>query len=73
MRTIEAIATVNEDGTLTVQVEGVTPGQHPVVLVIDEHVVTREREPLDLTPYPVGIAVDNFTFRREDLYADDDA
>lgn len=71
MRTIEAVATVSEDGTLTVQVEGVAPGHHTVVLVIDERPVTRLREPLDLTPYPVGIAVDGFTFRREDLYSDD--
>ena len=37
MRTIETIARVSEDGTLTLRVPpGVTPGDHQVVLVIDE-------------------------------------
>ena len=39
MRTIEVTARVNEDGTLTVRVPpDVTPGEHRVVLVIEEQV-----------------------------------
>ena len=38
MRTIEATGRVSEDGTLTVRVPpDVTPGDHKVVLLIEEH------------------------------------
>ena len=39
MRTIKTIARVSEDGTLTLRVpSGVTPGDHQVVLVIEDQV-----------------------------------
>ena len=42
MRTIEATARVGEDGTLTVRVPpDVSPGEHKVVLVIEEHSMGR--------------------------------
>lgn len=71
MRTIEATATVTEDGKLTVQVSGITPGEHQVVVVIDERPVRRPYTPLKLNVGRLGGWPADCTFRREDLYGDD--
>lgn len=73
MKTIETIAVVTPDHRLTVQLpEDVAPGEHHVVVLIDGEQAARKRhEPLRFSTYPVGLASDAFTFRREDLYGDD--
>jgi hypothetical protein len=72
MRTIETTATVGPDGTLTGQVPPeVPPGQHRVVLVIDEEPAGEEKTALfdfpvdDWGPWP-----ESLTLRREDMYDD---
>ncbi|MBW4695136.1 MAG: hypothetical protein KME27_25580 [Lyngbya sp. HA4199-MV5] len=72
MRTIETTATITADGQLTLQVPpDLLPGQHRVVLVIDEpSVPTPQRSPFQISAYPVGLASPALTFRREDLYGD---
>ncbi|UBF24524.1 hypothetical protein K9N68_22925 [Kovacikia minuta CCNUW1] len=72
MRTIETTATVTTGGNLTVQIPyDITPGQHRIVLVINEQPVIKEkRQPLKFSAYPVGLVSSNFTCRREDLYGD---
>lgn len=72
MKAITTTATVAANGTLTVTVPtDMPPGEHEVVLVIDEEpAVKRERLPLKFSAYPVGVASESFTFRREDLYDD---
>ena len=74
MKTIETTAIVTESGKLTVQVPSeITPGEHKVVLVIDEtSSVKATRLPLKFSDYPVGLSSDNFTFSREDLYKNDE-
>ena len=72
MKTIETHATVTADRKLTVQVpEGISPGEHRVVVVIEE-------EPLPaITRPPLNFPVDHYgpwpaklSLRREDLYCD---
>ncbi|MSS69911.1 MAG: hypothetical protein EXS64_00325 [Candidatus Latescibacteria bacterium] len=72
MRTVETTATVMADGTLTAQVPpDIPPGEHQVVLVIDEKSLTKkERLSLKFSAYPVGLISEDSTFRREDLYDD---
>ncbi len=58
MRTIETIVTVDEQGMATLRMPpDVTPGDHKVVVVIDE--ATKRRAPLvfsshDVGPWPLG-------------------
>ena len=74
MRTIETHATVTEDGKLIIQAPpDIPPGEHHVVLVIDEQPVTRVGAQravplLKFAAYPVGLVSDRCTFRREELY-----
>lgn len=75
MRTIHTTAIVGEDGTITLPVPHDIPaGKHQVVVIIDEQLAETNgdgrRNAFDLTPYPVGLIADDFTFRREDLYND---
>ena len=71
MKTIKTIATVAEDGKLTVQVPtNLAPGEHQIVLVIDETpAVKQKRSVLKFSDYPVGVRQSNITFRREDIYS----
>jgi hypothetical protein len=77
MKAIETIATVTEDGFLTMQLPLDIPvGEYQVVLVIDqqpltEKLVTKEKRP------PLNFPVDNYdpwpadlSLRREDMYGD---
>jgi hypothetical protein len=76
MKSIETILTVGTDRKAVVQLpEDVTPGRHAAVVLIDPKAVAPEKAgvPLDLPvhdvgPWPTG----DVTFRREDLYGDDD-
>jgi hypothetical protein len=72
MRTIETVVTVDEQGMAMLRMPpNVTPGEHKVVVVIDE--ARRPRAPLvfsshDVGPWPLGPGE---TFEREDLYGED--
>ena len=78
MKTIETIATVTKDGKITAQLPlDIPEGEHQVVIVIDEKLLTQgtenkeKKEPLKFSAYPVGLVSESLTFRREDLYAND--
>ena len=72
MRTIETQAEITSGGVLTARVAAdVEPGQHRVVIVIDDHpLAVSPRQPLQFAAHQVGLVSDDFTFRREDLYDD---
>ncbi|MBW4473298.1 MAG: hypothetical protein KME45_23420 [Stenomitos rutilans HA7619-LM2] len=72
MITIEAIATVTPEGKVTIQLPAtVPPGNHKLVLVIDEQPVTAEqRPPFDFPVHHVGVWPENLSLRREDMYDD---
>ncbi len=72
MKTIETLATVTRDGQLAARVPAdILPGEHRVILVIEEEPLPQRRPP---GPFPV-IHVDawpeDLSLRREDLYGDD--
>jgi len=72
MKTIQTTAVVGSDHRLTAQVpDDVPPGEHRVVVVIEEKQAKHQPQPLHLAAYPVGFASDTFTCRREELYGDD--
>ncbi|MBW4426851.1 MAG: hypothetical protein KME50_20980 [Nostoc desertorum CM1-VF14] len=78
MKTIEIIATVTKYGKITAQLPlDIAEGEHQVVIVIDEKLLTEETEnkekkaPLKFSAYPVGLVSESLTFRKEDLYAND--
>lgn len=70
MRTIETTATVAEDGKLTMQIPpDIEPGEHKVVIVIEEQPVKKETPPLlDFPVISVGSWPENLSLRREDMY-----
>ncbi len=73
MKTITTRATVAGDGTLTVRLPpDIRPGEHRVVLVIDEQPEAKvEPESLDMPVIRVGTWPAQLSLRREDLYGDD--
>ena len=72
MRTIELQGIVAPDGTLTVRLPSdVPPGEHRMVLVIDERPVQRPHTPLKLNVGKLAGWPPDATYRREELYGDD--
>jgi hypothetical protein len=73
MRTIETTATVSDDRVLTVKVPSdVPPGEHKVVVVIDEEAVEKRTRPLlDFPVISMGSWPDDLSLRREDMYGED--
>ncbi len=79
MITIEGIATILPDGTITVQAEtalDLPPGEHRIVMVIeqslaDAQLVPKKKSILDVPVIHVGSWPDNLSLRREDMYGDD--
>ncbi|MBW4627983.1 MAG: hypothetical protein KME49_21345 [Brasilonema octagenarum HA4186-MV1] len=77
MKIIETIATVTEDGKITIQLPPDIPaGEHQVVVVIDEQVLPKKPEIKEKRP-PLNFPVDNYgswpenlSLRREDMYDD---
>jgi hypothetical protein len=59
-----------EDGTLTLQIPpDIEPGEHKVILVIEEQPVKREkRPPLDFPVMSVGSWPENLSLQRKDMY-----
>jgi hypothetical protein len=70
MRTIETTATVTEDRRITLQVPSdIPPGEHRVVMVIEEQPVKKgKRPPLDFPVDSWGPWPENLSLRREDMY-----
>lgn len=76
MRTLEVTLTVWPDGTATVALPPeVAPGVHRAVIVIEEPIVSTNnliRFPFHLHAFEWKGLPANWTFRREDIYDDDD-
>lgn len=72
MRTVETLATIGPDGTLTARVPSdVPPGEHRVTLIIDETALDQPEDPLaDFPVISVGVWPEELSLRREDLYGD---
>lgn len=72
MRTIETTATITSDGKIIMQLPAdIPPGEHRVVVVIDEYPLKKEqRPPLDLPAHDYGPWPADFSLRREDMYDD---
>jgi hypothetical protein len=65
------MATVADDGTLTMRVPSdIPPGDHRVRLIFDEAPDAKQARTLTFSKYAVGLASPAMTFRREDLYDD---
>lgn len=74
MKTIETNAVVTATGTLVIQLQtDIPPGTHPVVLVINpqDNQHNQRTQSFQFGRYAVGLVDNDFTFRREDLYARD--
>lgn len=61
MITIEAIATVTSEGKVTIQLPAtIPPGNHKLVMVIDEQpVISEKRPPFDFPVHDVGVWSDD--------------
>jgi hypothetical protein len=71
LRTIETTATVSTDGMLTARVPPeVPPGEHRVVLTIQDEPAPEEAEPFDFPVHDVGPWPEGLSLRREDMYDD---
>ena len=70
MRTIETMVMVTDDGKITVHLPpDIPPGEHHVVMVIDEQPVKKgKRPPLDFPVMSVGSWPENLSLRSEDMY-----
>ena len=72
MKTIETNATVTKDQMLIVPLPmKMAPGEVRVVVVIEEAAPPVRRPHVTLRAYDVGLVSPHVTFRREDLYGDD--
>ncbi len=76
MRTIETIATIAPDGTLTARMPSdVAPGQHRIIVVLDqessESTARTPKPPLEFHVSAWEGWPADCTFRREDIYGDD--
>jgi len=71
MKTIETNAVISQTGRLLIQLQtDISPGKYPVILVIKKQPTTHHHaKSLKFGRYAVGLANDDFTFRREELYA----
>ena len=72
MKTIETRVMVKEAGTVTVPLPpGVSPGEHDVLVVIDEGEAKPKRKDFDFPVISVGKWPEDLSLRREDMYNDD--
>lgn len=74
MKTIETSITVMDDGTFHIQgTATLLPGKYLALLVIEEHMTpSLKRSSLRFSDYPFGLISQDVTFRREELYYDDE-
>lgn len=72
MKTLEAEGLVTPDGHLSVRLPfAISPGTHPVVVVIDEQPVSANERVLDDFPViDVGAWLEDLSLRREELYGE---
>ena len=72
MRTIETVVTVEPDGKLVLQLPPeIAPGEHRIVLVIEDQPVVAEKRPaFDFPVIDVGEWSEDLSLRREDMYSD---
>jgi hypothetical protein len=83
MQTIQTVATISEDGTLSVPgLLSVAPGRYQVVIVLDETDPLSAKRPVlelpvpdsagrpDLPEFDVGEWPKDLSLRREDMYDD---
>lgn len=72
MKTIETTVLVTPDGTVTLQLpEDIPPGEHRIVVVIDEQPIDREnRPPLKFPVDRYGPWPEDLSLRREDMYGE---
>ena len=69
MRTIETTAIVTNEGILTLHVPpDISPGEHRIVIVLEEQPTRGERPLLDLPAHDYGPWPANLSLRREDMY-----
>lgn len=73
MKTIQMTVNVGEDRKLTVQLPvDILPGEHAVVVVIDEPPGSRPAFSMkDFPSHDVGPWPEGFSVRREEIYGDD--
>jgi len=73
MKTIDTTATVTDDNMLVVKITpDIAPGQHRVVLVIDETPAVKPSRSAGAFPViSVGRWPEDLSLRREDMYGDD--
>jgi hypothetical protein len=63
------MAVIEPGGKLILQLPpDIPPGQHRVVVVIEEQPILEKRPPLDFPVIDVGPWPENLSLRREDLY-----
>lgn len=69
MLTIKTKAIVTEDGDLNVHISATSmePGEHDVVVVMNEHPTVRLKRPFILPIHDVGPWPENLSLRREDM------
>jgi hypothetical protein len=73
MRTIETTAVIEPNGKLILQLPlDIPPGQHRVVVVIEEQPISERRPTLDFPVIDVGPWPEHLALGREDLYDDPD-
>jgi hypothetical protein len=72
MKTIETTVLVTPEGTVTLQLpEDIAPGEHRIVVVIDEQPIVREkRPPLKFPEDRYGPWPEDLSLRREDMYGE---
>lgn len=71
MKTVETKATVTSDGRLIAHVPAdISPGEHPVVLVIEcsPRTSNARKSKLEIRTFPMSGWSRESTFRREDIY-----
>ena len=72
MTTTYTIDKISANGELVVKLpDKLPPGEHPVVVVVNDAPGQAERLPLEFSAYPAAPVSAQNTFRREDIYSDD--
>lgn len=75
IKTLDTVATVQEDGTVTLQLPAdVTAGPHRIIAIIEEPeqaMASKKSLAEDFPVIPGGKWPDDVSLRREDMYGDD--
>ncbi len=69
MRTIETTVVIKPNGKLILQLPlSIPPGEHRVVVVIEEQPILKKQPRPDFPVIDVGVWPENLSLRRKDLY-----